>query len=126
MQKVYGVEVVKDAIDDANANLKINNVKNVEFIQGKSEDVLPKIISKGISIDVIVVDPPRKGLDKSLIGSITKANPKKIVYVSCNPSTLARDVGYLEEKGYKVEEVQPVDMFPMSTHVECIVKIKKL
>lgn len=125
-KKVYGVEVVKDAIDDANANLKINNVKNVEFIQGKSEDVLPKIISKGISIDVIVVDPPRKGLDKSLIGSITKANPKKIVYVSCNPSTLARDVGYLEEKGYKVEEVQPVDMFPMSTHVECIVKIKKL
>lgn len=123
--KVYGVEVVRDAIEDANNNLKLNHVDNVEFIRGKSEDILPKVNKKGIKIDALVVDPPRKGLNKSLIDSIVKANPQKIVYVSCNPSTLARDLGYLMEKGYEIEEVQPVDMFPMSMHVEAVVKIKK-
>ena len=119
--KVYGVEVVRDAIEDANNNLKLNHVDNVEFIRGKSEDILPKVNKKGIKIDALVVDPPRKGLNKSLIDSIVKANPQKIVYVSCNPSTLARDLGYLMEKGYEIEEVQPVDMFPMSMHVESII-----
>ncbi len=125
-KKVYGVEIVKDAIEDAKENTKLNNIDNVEFIQGKSEDMLPMLISKGINIDALVVDPPRKGLDKSLINSIVKANPQKIVYVSCNPSTLARDLGYLAEKGYEVKEVQPVDMFPFTTHVECVVEIQKV
>ena len=119
-QKVYGVEVVKDAIEDAKENLKLNNVDNVEFLQGKSENILPKLNNQGIKIDAMVVDPPRKGLDKTLIDSIVKSNPKKIVYVSCNPSTLARDLGYLTKKGYEIKEVQPVDMFPFTTHVEAV------
>ncbi len=125
-KKIYGVEIVKDAIEDAKENLKLNNVDNVEFIHGKSEDVLPKLNNQGIKIDAMVVDPPRKGLDKSLIDAIIKAKPKKIVYVSCNPATLARDVGYLVEDGYVVEEVQPVDMFPWTTHVECVIEIQKV
>ena len=120
-KKVYGVEVVKEAIEDAKENLKLNNVDNVEFIQGKSEDILPKLNEKGIKIDAIVVDPPRKGLDKTLIDSIAKANPQKIVYVSCNPSTLARDLAYIKEQGYDIKQVQPVDMFGMTVHVESII-----
>ena len=124
-KKIYGVEVVKEAIEDARENLKLNDVNNVEFIQGKSENILPKLNANGIKIDAIIVDPPRKGLDKTLIDSIAKANPEKIVYVSCNPSTLARDLAYLGEKGYGVEEVQPVDMFPMTVHVEAIILLHK-
>lgn len=119
-KKVYGVEIVKEAIEDANENKDLNGVNNVEFILGKSEDILPKLNKKGIKLDAIVVDPPRKGLDKLLINSIIDANPEKIVYVSCNPSTLARDLGYLVGKGYKVLEAQPVDMFPHTTHCEVV------
>lgn len=122
-KKVYGVEVVEQAIEDGNENKKINRVNNVEFILGKSEDILPKLNKKGIKLDAIVVDPPRKGLDRSLIDSIIESNPKKIVYVSCNPSTLARDLGYLVDSGYEVKEVQPVDMFPNTMHVEVVCKI---
>lgn len=125
-KKVYGVEVVKEGIEDAKENLKLNNIDNVDFILGKSEEVLPKLNQKNINIDAIIVDPPRKGLEKPLIDSIIEANPKKIVYVSCNPSTLARDLGYLVEEGYKVVEVQPVDMFPHTTHVETVVEIQKV
>ena len=124
-KKVYGVEVIKDAIDDANENKKLNGVDNVEFILGKSENILPQLNEKSIKIDAIVVDPPRKGLDRTLIDSILEAKPEKIVYVSCNPSTLARDLGYLVEEGYRVVEVQPVDMFPHTMHVECVVEIEK-
>lgn len=125
VKKVYGVEIVKQSIEDGRENLNLNNVDNVEFIQGKSENILPKLNEQGIKIDAIVVDPPRKGLDKTLIDSITKANPEKIVYVSCNPATLARDLGYLKENGYKLKEVQPVDMFPMTTHIECVIGIQR-
>ena len=98
----------------------------MEFILGKSEDILPQLNDKGIKIDAIVVDPPRKGLDKLLIDSILEANPEKIVYVSCNPSTLARDLGYLVEEGYRVVEVQPVDMFPQTAHVECVTLMSRV
>lgn len=125
-KKVYGVEIVKEAIEDAKENLKLNQVDNVEFILGKSEEILPKLNKKGIKFDAIVVDPPRKGLDRALIDAIIEANPEKIVYVSCNPSTLARDLGYLVEGGYKVMEVQPVDMFPHTPHVECVIEIQKV
>lgn len=125
-KKVYGVEIVKEAIEDANENLKLNQVENVEFIRGKSEDILPRLNAKGIKIDAIIVDPPRKGLDKTLIDSITKANPEKIVYVSCNPATLARDLGYLVGEGYEVKEVQPVDMFPMTVHVETVALMSRV
>ncbi|NLY77616.1 MAG: 23S rRNA (uracil(1939)-C(5))-methyltransferase RlmD [Tissierellia bacterium] len=124
-RKVYGVEVVKEAIEDAYENKRLNGVDNVEFILGKSEDILPQLNDKGIKIDAIVVDPPRKGLDKLLIDSILEANPEKIVYVSCNPSTLARDLGYLVEEGYRVVEVQPVDMFPQTAHVETVVLMSR-
>lgn len=125
-KKVYGVEIVKEAIEDAKENLKLNQVDNVDFILGKSEEILPKLNHKGIKLDAIVVDPPRKGLDRALIDAIIEANPEKIVYVSCNPSTLARDLGYLVEEGYKVVEVQLVDMFPHTMHVECVVEIQKV
>ncbi|NLY66214.1 MAG: 23S rRNA (uracil(1939)-C(5))-methyltransferase RlmD [Tissierellia bacterium] len=125
-KKVYGVEIVKDAIEDARENLRLNQIDNVDFILGKSEDILPELNKKGIKFDAIVVDPPRKGLDKVLIDAILEAKPEKIVYVSCNPSTLARDLGYLVEGGYKVVEVQPVDMFPHTMHVECVIKIQRV
>mgnify|MGYP001169942410 FL=1 len=125
-KKVYGVEVVKEAIEDAKENLKLNQVDNVEFILGRSEDILPELNNKGIRFDAIVVDPPRSGLDRGLIDAIVEANPEKIVYVSCNPSTLARDLGYLVEEGYKVMEVQPVDMFPHTSHVETVVLMSRV
>ncbi|GAA0716712.1 hypothetical protein GCM10008905_01550 [Clostridium malenominatum] len=93
----------------------------MEFIVGKSEEVIPILIDKGIIADVVVVDPPRKGCEKSLLEAIAKSEPKRIVYVSCDPATLARDLGILEELGYKTMKVQPVDMFPMSNHIECVI-----
>lgn len=125
-KKVYGIEVVKEAILDARENAKLNKIDNVEFIHGTSEEVFPKLVAKGIKADKLVLDPPRKGCDQKVLDTIIEMEPKTVVYVSCNPSTLARDVGYLVENGYKVEEVQPVDMFPWTGHVEVVVKIEKL
>lgn len=124
-KKVYGVEIVPQAIENAIENAKQNNVENVEFIVGESETVIPKLIEEGIKADVIVVDPPRKGCEKSLLEAIAKSNPKRIVYVSCDPATLARDLAILNELGYKTNEVQPVDMFPQTAHVECVALIEK-
>ncbi|MSS42592.1 23S rRNA (uracil(1939)-C(5))-methyltransferase RlmD [Anaerosalibacter bizertensis] len=119
-KSVYGVEIVSDAIKDAKENAKLNNAKNIEFIEGKSEEIAPKLLKEGIKADKIVVDPPRKGCDEKLLETIVKIKPETVVYVSCNPSTLARDLKYLDENGYKVMEVQPVDMFPWTVHVECV------
>lgn len=121
-KKVYGVEIVEAAIEDARRNAKINNIENVEFFVGKAEEVIPALYEeKGIKADVIVVDPPRKGCDEALLETMAKMQPKRIVYVSCDPGTLARDLKILSEKGYKVEEAQPVDMFAHSVHVETVV-----
>ena len=120
-KKVYGIEVVKEAILDARENAKLNKAANVEFIQGTSEEVFPKLVAKGIKADKLVLDPPRKGCDQKVLDTIIEIKPQTVVYVSCNPSTLARDVGYLVEKGYEVNEVQPVDMFPWTGHVESII-----
>ncbi|SHJ95043.1 23S rRNA m(5)U-1939 methyltransferase [Hathewaya proteolytica DSM 3090] len=125
-KKVYGVELVPEAIEDAKKNAKQNNIKNAEFIVGKSEEEIPKLIEKGIIPDVVVVDPPRKGCDAALLNSIAEASPKKIVYVSCDPATLSRDLGILTNLNYKVMEVQPVDMFPMTSHVECVVLMSRV
>lgn len=119
--KVYGVEVVEQAVEDAIANADLNNVNNVEFLKGEAETVVPVLYEKGIFADVVVVDPPRKGCEVSLLDIIVKMEPKRIVYVSCNPATLARDLKFLTDKYYVVEEVQPVDMFPWTGHVECVV-----
>lgn len=123
-KKVYGVEIIKAAIDNADENAKINNVKNAEFFVGKSEEIIPDLIDKGIRPEVIVVDPPRKGCDIKLLEAIGDAKPNRVVYVSCDPSTLARDLKILEEKGYKTAKVQPVDMFPHTSHVECVALLK--
>jgi 23S rRNA (uracil1939-C5)-methyltransferase len=149
-KKVYGVEVVGAAIADAKANAKANGINNVEFIEGKAEEVIPRLYKKGITADVVIVDPPRKGCDQHLLDTILKMVPTRIIYVSCNPTTLARDLKYLcangksketreEEPGvpevgkvagaetgsryptYTIQEVQPVDMFPWTGHVETVV-----
>ena len=117
---VYGVEVVGQAIEDARENARINGVTNVEFILGESETVIPKLYEQGIKADVIVVDPPRKGCDEKLLETIINMAPKRMVYVSCNPATLARDLKYMVSNGYEVKEVQPVDQFPQTVHVECV------
>ncbi|MDK0910774.1 23S rRNA (uracil(1939)-C(5))-methyltransferase RlmD [Clostridium perfringens] len=124
-KKVYGVEIIPQAIDNAWINAKENKVDNVEFFVGESEVVIPDLINKGVKADVVVVDPPRKGCDKKLLDAITNIDAKKIVYVSCDPSTLGRDLQVLEENGYKTLEVQPVDMFPNTAHIECCVLLKK-
>ncbi|WP_349407052.1 23S rRNA (uracil(1939)-C(5))-methyltransferase RlmD, partial [Clostridium perfringens] len=116
-KKVYGVEIIPQAIDNAWINAKENKVENVEFFVGESEVVIPDLINKGVKADVVVVDPPRKGCDKKLLDAITHIDAKKIVYVSCDPSTLGRDLKVLEENGYKTLEVQPVDMFPNTAHI---------
>ena len=124
-KKVYGVEIIPQAIDNAWINAKENKVDNVEFFVGESEVVIPDLINKGVKADVVVVDPPRKGCDKKLLDAITNIDAKKIVYVSCDPSTLGRDLKVLEENGYKTLEVQPVDMFPNTAHIENVALLIK-
>lgn len=125
-KQVYGVEIIPEAIDDARNNAKVNNIENAEFFVGKAEEVLPEYYEnkkrEGINAtaDVIVVDPPRKGCDEKLLETIIKMQPDKVVYVSCDSATLARDLKYLTGNGYKLEKVQPVDMFPHSVHVETV------
>ena len=121
-KKVYGVEIVPEAIADARNNAKINGIKNAEFYVGKAEEVLPeKYRTEGIKADVIVIDPPRKGCDEALLDTIVKMQPQRVVYVSCDSATLARDLKYMKERGYEVEKGEAVDMFPMTVHVETVV-----
>lgn len=133
-KKVYGVEIVEPAIADARQNAKINGIENVEFFVGKAEEVLPEFYEKGSSAgemgdmlhpDVIVVDPPRKGCDAKCLETIVKMQPGRVVYVSCDSATLARDLKYLCEEGYEVRAVQMVDMFAQTTHTECVVLIQR-
>lgn len=125
-KQVWGVEVVQTAINDAKENAVINNINNAEFYVGKAEDIVPKLYKQGIKADVVIVDPPRKGCEQSVLETIVNMNPERVVYVSCNPATLARDLAFLDENGYKVIEVQPVDMFPHTAHVECVAKIFRI
>lgn len=122
-KKVYGVEIVPEAIENAKVNATENNVNNVEFIVGQSEKVIPELITKGVKADVVVVDPPRKGCERVLLEAIAKMQPERIVYVSCDPGTLARDLAILDELRYKTLEIQPVDMFPQTAHVENVALI---
>lgn len=124
-EKVYGVEIVPEAIENAKENAKNNNIENAEFLVGEAEKIIPNLIEKGIKAQVVVVDPPRKGCDLSLLEAITQMSPQRIVYVSCDPGTLARDLAHLTSLGYQTKEVQPVDMFPQTAHVECVVLIEK-
>lgn len=124
-KKVYGVEIVPEAIANAIENADNNNITNAEFIVGEAEKVIPDLIEKGIKADVVVVDPPRKGCDPELLNAIAKMSPPRIVYVSCDPGTLARDLGILKELGYTTKEIQPVDMFPQTAHVETVVLLNR-
>ncbi|WP_342046531.1 23S rRNA (uracil(1939)-C(5))-methyltransferase RlmD [Bacillus sp. OTU530] len=122
---VYGVEIVPEAIEDANRNAELNGIKNVEFAVGEAEKVIPNWYEQGVQADVIVVDPPRKGCDESLLETIIAMKPKRVVYVSCDPATLARDLRVLEDGGFKTVEIQPVDMFPQTMHVENVAVLER-
>lgn len=118
--KLYGIETIKEAIEDAKENAKINKIENAEFFVGDVENALPEFISqRNIRPDVVFVDPPRKGCDKLALDTIKKIEPKRIVYISCNPATLARDLKILEEK-YELKNISICDMFPFTSHVECV------
>jgi len=119
-KKVYGIESVVESVEDAQKNAKRNNVRNIEFLKGDCEKMLPSLVNSDIRPDVIILDPPRKGSSSKLLDVIAKTECKKVIYVSCNPATLARDAKMLGDKGYKIEKIQPVDMFPHTYHVECV------
>lgn len=126
-KKVYGVEIIPQAIDDARNNAKINDIENAEFFVGKAEEVLPEQYEKNnVYADVIVVDPPRKGCDETLLRTIVQMAPERIVYVSCDSATLARDLRYLCENGYELKKVKPVDQFPHTVHVEVVTLIQRV
>ena len=132
-KQVYGVEIVPQAIDDARNNAKINDITNAEFYVGKAEEVLPEYYreyqeshgGETAHADVIVVDPPRKGCEESLLQTIVDMQPEKVVYVSCDSATLARDVKFLRESGYELKKITPVDQFPNTVHVETVVLLSK-
>ncbi len=118
-KQVYGVEIVADAVKDAAANAETNGVKNALFYCGAAENQVPDLIKRGIRPDVVFLDPPRKGSDTKTLEAVLFARPERIVYVSCNPATLARDARFLAEGGYRFTRAVPVDMFPHTAHVEC-------
>ena len=125
-KQVYGVEIIPQAIEDARNNARINDIANAEFYVGKSEEILPqKYQEEGVHADVIVVDPPRKGCDEALLSTILQIAPKRVVYVSCDSATLARDLKFLCSQGYHLDRCQAVDQFPMSVHVETVVLLSQ-
>lgn len=125
-KKVTGIEIVPEAIADAKRNASLNKIENAEFICSDAASYAKEMVEKGTRPDVIVVDPPRKGCDEVTLQAMIKMNPGRIVYVSCDPATLARDLKGLCENGYEVKEIQPVDMFPQTHHVESVVRLSRL
>jgi len=124
-RKVYGIEIVQPAILDARKNARDNHIKNAEFIVGDATTVMPALYKQGIRPDVVVVDPPRAGCTETVLRTFANMKPQRIVYVSCNPATLARDLAILKELGYLAQEVQPVDLFPQTSHVENVCLLRK-
>ncbi|KRL08155.1 23S rRNA (uracil(1939)-C(5))-methyltransferase RlmD [Liquorilactobacillus hordei] len=126
-EKVYGVEIVPEAIADAKKNATVNDINNTTFEVGTASEWMSKWSEDGIKPDVVVFDPPRKGLEPEVINSTVKLSPEKIVYVSCNPATLVRDIQLFTEQGYQVvKPIQPVDQFPMTTHIESVTVLKRV
>lgn len=126
VKAVRGMEVIKPAVEDANANAKLNGITNAEYVVGKAEEVMPPWANEGLKTDVIFVDPPRKGLTPEFIDAAVKTNPKKIVYISCNPATQVRDLQLFREQGYDFNEISPVDMFPQTPHVESVAVLERV
>ena len=124
-KRVIGVELNKDAIRDARINAKANQIGNIEFRQGDAGEFMVDMAKKGQNADVVFMDPPRAGSDEKFLSSLVILKPEKVVYISCNPETLARDLKYLVRKGYAVKEIQPVDMFPWTGHVETVCLLSK-
>lgn len=123
---VYGVEIIPEAIEDARRNAELNQIENAEFFVGRAEEVLPEKYEKErISADVIVVDPPRKGCEESVLDTMVQMQPERIVYVSCDSATLARDLRYLCDRGYEMKRVRAVDQFPQGVHVETVVLLER-
>ncbi len=125
-REAVGIEIVPAAVENAKRNALRNGIGNASFRAGKAEELLPQMVADGLRPDVIVVDPPRKGLDPAVIRAMAQAEPKRLVYVSCNPATLARDAGLLKEEGYKVRMVQPVDMFCWTSGVETVTEFSRI
>lgn len=123
---VAGIEIVPQAISDAKENAAKNKIANADFFCGSAENLVPELIKKGQKPDIIILDPPRKGSDEKTLSAIISAAPKRIVYVSCNPATLARDARFLAEHGYSLKKATAVDMFPHTTHVECVVLMSRI
>lgn len=126
VKNVIGVEVNNDAVKDAIRNAKQNNIKNAYFYNDDAGDFMVELASENKKIDLVIMDPPRSGSDEKFLSSLVKLSPEKVVYISCNPETQKRDLEYLVKKGYKVREIQPVDMFPQTTHVECVTLMSRM
>ena len=125
VKKVIGVELNGDAVKDAIFNSKLNKIQNARFFEGDAGDFMSDMAARGEKIDAVIMDPPRSGSTEKFIDSIAKIKPQKVVYVSCNPETLARDLKYFKRKGYKTSEIYPVDMFPHTLHSECVCLLTK-
>jgi 23S rRNA (uracil1939-C5)-methyltransferase len=123
--KVIGVEVIPQAVEDAKENAKRNGIENAEFFCGDAGQAALELEAKGIKADVVVVDPPRKGLNADTIEALSRFAPRRIVYVSCDPATLARDVALLKERGYTLKNAMAADLFPRCAHVESVVCLEK-
>jgi len=122
---VIGIEWVEEAVADARENAARNGIANVRFIAGDAAVEMPRLAAEGVRADVIVLDPPRKGCDEPVLEALVRMAPRRVVYVSCNPASLARDLGRLAAMGYRTVEVQPVDMFPHTAHVECVARVER-
>lgn len=125
-QKVYGIEIIASAIEDAKRNAEDNRCDNAEFILGDAAVKMQELVEQGVRPEVVLLDPPRAGCEEKVLAAIAQVMPQRIVYVSCNPASLARDLAYLEQNGYQAEVAQPVDMFPMTHHVETVCLLSKL
>src|SRR5690625_113785 len=123
--KIIGIEVVDSAVEDARENARLNGVGNAEFHRGKSEEVMKKLVKEGVKPDIVFVDPPRKGCHPEFLEALAEVKPDKIIYVSCNPSTLQRDLKYMNEQGYDISPVTTVDMFPQTNHVEGVALLQR-
>ena len=123
---MIGVEEYAPAVENAKYNAGLNGLANVDFKAGQTEAVLPQLVDQGINPDMIVLDPPRAGCDNKVLDTILSVRPSKIIYVSCDPATLARDLKVLCKKKYRIKEVQPFDLFPQTDHVECVVLMSRV
>ena len=126
VKSVIGVEINADAVKDARENAKLNGIKNEKFYTADAGSFMTELAEKGEKTDAVIMDPARAGADKAFLSSLVKLSPEKVVYISCNPETLSRDLAYLTRNGYKVKKIQPVDMFPHTDHVETVVLMSKV